>query len=678
MPVSLTVPQINSFEICRQLVLHSRPPRKRTMREFAEEEIVVPNGPYAGRRFRCKFQPYAGLLFDEIDSGRWKRFAIVGPTQTGKTLCAHVIPMLYYLFEWNETVIAGIPTKDIVQDKWKEDINPVLEKTRYRVQKPAKGRGSKGGEVLAVKFSSGATLRFMTGGGNDKARSAYTSRILCVTETDGMDEPGKTSREADKISQLEGRTKAFAGNARIFLECTASVEKGRIWQEYKNGSQSRIATPCSHCGQFVTLERENLVGWEGAESLLDARDQAAWECSECQTLWSESDRRQANQNAVLLHAGQEVVDGEIVGDLPRTNTLGFRWSAVNNLFATAGDVAMELWTASQAEDEENAEKKIRQFTFALPYEPPEFEQNQITAQYIRKRDTTARRGIIGDGVQYVTAAADIGQRMLHWLIISWDIDARGIIFDYGVIEIKSDSLGLEVATLVALREFRDQMLEGYPAINRNHNRIPDRVVIDSSWHETQGVVYAFIKETNAMEGHRNRFLPVKGYGETQDMGGRYNSPKALNNQVRHIGEEYHISWIKGKGIFLFVINSDHWKDFGQKRFLAPPGDSGSMILYRAGYQEHQAIAKHLTAEEKTSEFKPGHGMVTTWKRKRAANHWFDCYYMSCAAGHLCGVRLINSGLEQALEDEKTRLRANRIQRKITTPDGRAYLATDRR
>lgn len=38
-----------------------RAPRLRTMREFAEQEIVIPDGPFEGRRFRCDRLPYGCL-----------------------------------------------------------------------------------------------------------------------------------------------------------------------------------------------------------------------------------------------------------------------------------------------------------------------------------------------------------------------------------------------------------------------------------------------------------------------------------------------------------------------------------------------------------------------------------------------------------------------------------------
>ena len=46
----------------------------------------------------------------------------------------------------------------------------------------------------------------MSGGGSDKSRAGFTSRVVVITETDGLDETGGRSREADKVTQLEART----------------------------------------------------------------------------------------------------------------------------------------------------------------------------------------------------------------------------------------------------------------------------------------------------------------------------------------------------------------------------------------------------------------------------------------------------------------------------------------
>src|SRR6478736_6739591 len=65
-----------------------------------------------------------------------------------------------------------------------------------------------------------------------------------------------------------------------------------------------------------------------------------------------------------------------------------------------------------------------------------------------------------------------------------------------------------------------------------------------------------------------------------------------------------------------------------------------MTHYKASPQEHLALAKHLTAEQKVEEFVAGKGIVVRWERKRRQNHWFDALYNACAAEHLCGARLV--------------------------------------
>ena len=217
------------------------------MRSFACEEIVLPTGPCANFHFDVDTLPFSRLYLDALDSGRWSEVVTTGPQQCGKTLLGFVIPICYHLFEIVETIVVAVPALDGVSDKWNEDILPIIERTRYRDLLPLRGGGSRGGRVSAIRFRNGATLRWMTAGGGDKARASFTSRVLIVTETDGFDVASETSREATKIKQLEGRTKAYGSRRMIYKECTVSIKEGHTWERYMAGTQSRILTPCPHC-----------------------------------------------------------------------------------------------------------------------------------------------------------------------------------------------------------------------------------------------------------------------------------------------------------------------------------------------------------------------------------------------------------------------------------------------
>lgn len=547
---SPTHPTLNDM---RWFLRQARPRRMRSMRAFAEQEIIIPDGPFVGRRFRCDRQPYTGVWFDAVDSGQWCRYVATGPTQSGKTLACFVIPLLYHLFELEETVICGLPDMDMAADKLREDIMPAIEQSRYRDLMPARGGGSRGGRVESFQFKNGATLKFMSGGGGDRSRAGFTSRVVVITETDGMDQPGGSSRESDKITQLEARTRAYGSRKRIYMECTVSTEQGRTWQEYSNGTRSRLMLPCPGCKAWVCPEREDLSGWQNADSQAAARSAGAFSCPSCGEVWSNEQRIQANRQARILHGDQKIgAEGEIEGEAPATDTLGFRWSAINNLFLEPGDLAADEWRASRATDEENAEREMRQFVWCIPVLPSKWEETSLVVHELTARITDLPRGIIPATAQHISAAIDLGKRLAHWILVAWSPGACGHIVDYGRIEVPSDDIGVEKATLLALREFRDTVRNGWPVGTPEGQRQGPRLVWVDAGYMTS-VVYAFCREDS------ERFIPAVGRGAAQQHRQWYNRPTHTGSIVKQIGDGYHISLQPSERLHLVEMDADQWK-----------------------------------------------------------------------------------------------------------------------
>ena len=649
-----------------------RAPRLRTIREFAEQEIIIPDGPHEGRRFRVDRQPVHGLLFDQMDSGLWNRFDVTGCTQSGKTLSASVIPVLYHVFEIGETVIFGLPDMDMAGDKWREDLEPVIARSRYKDLIPTRGGGSRGGKVESIRFKNGATLKFMSGGGSDKSRAGFTARVLIITETDGMDESGGTSREADKITQMEGRTRAYASRRRIYMECTVSVTEGRTWREYMAGSASKIVLCCPHCAAWVSPEREHLTGWQDVENEIEAKDQSKLCCPACGESWTEADRTTANQGARLIHRGQEITTtGEITGPLPQTNTLGFRWSAANNLFVPMGDVAADEWRAGRAEDEENAEKEMTQFVWAVPHKPAMTDLTPVDAKNLRKRQLdTWPRGMVPADTEHLTIGIDIGKWLCHWSAVAWRPGAGSVVVDYGLLPVASDQLGEERAVLTALREFRDVIETGWTIHGAGETFTPEQVWVDSGY--VSSVIYEFCRESG------ERFRPVKGFGATQKSNYKtqYRRPQKSTQAIRFIGDNYHIVWLAKDRVFLVESNVDHWKTWTHRRLMTPLDEPGAMILFKAHPNEHMEFSKQVTAEKQVEEFVAGKGNVIRWERIRAKNHYFDTLCYASAAGSMCGVQLIRPK-EAVIAARQTSNNQQQDTNQFTDPDGRAFLITER-
>jgi phage terminase large subunit GpA-like protein len=622
-----------------------RTPKLRTMREFAEQEIVIPTGPYAGLKFNCARQPFTRLWFEAVDSGLWRRTATTGPSQTGKTFLAFVIPTLYHLFEVAETSIIGLPSLDIAGDKWTEDILPAIQASRYRELLPKSGPGSRGGRsnMASVRFNHGVTLRFMTGGGDDKSRAAFTSRVLLTTETDGLDLISEGSREADKVAQLEARTQAFGDRARIYHECTVSLEEGRIWQEVTKGTDSRIAIRCAHCRHHVTPEREHLIGWREAQDELEAGDKGHLVCPSCGSPWTEDERVAANHDCLLVHRGQEITpEGRITAPPPRTETLGFRWNSVNNLLVKTSAVAKKEWRASRSADEDNADKELNQFWWAKPYKPSAVSLTALDWQSIARRMTDDPRGRVPSGYGRITIGIDVGKYYLHWTAVAWGRHATPHVIEYGRREVATAELGEEKAILTALRDFRDSVaVDGWPA--DEGIRVPSMVAVDVGYH--QDVVLKFCEESANYQACKG--FGVKQIGNNRRVGEKTESGWSVVWVPTGAGYELvqHPAWRAR----MLQVKADHWKTWLHARIQTPVKQHGALTLHGGG--DHLGFAKHLTAEKKIEEFVPGKGLVVRWEQVNRNNHFLDSTALACAVAHAAGERLMGEPVEQGTTEE---------------------------
>jgi len=644
------------------------------MAQFAVDEIVLPSGPYSGHRFRLDRQPFTHLWFDQIDGGQFRRYVITGPSQSGKTLIGSAIPICYHLFEIGEWVVFGVPDFDMVRDKWESDLLPTIERTRYRELLPRGGGSSRGGATKAIRFGNGAILRFMTAGGRDKSRAAFPARVLVVTEVDGWLST-RTSLEPDKIKQLEARLRAYGERSRVYLECTVTIESGRIWSEYLAGTASRIACLCPHCRRRVFPEREHLYGWREANSVVEARQTAFFACPACGQAWSENDRRQANIDAILVHRGQEITeDGRVVGMMAPTDAFSFRWSAANNLFVTAGNLGADEWLGARSRDRDNAERELCQFIWCIPHELPEIDLDPLDSEEVAKRTTGLKKGIVPAGCVGISVGIDTGKRALHWTAIAWMMDGRGQIIDYGIQAVDAIRLGTRQALLLALGELQNYFTRGWQGEDGRVSE-PQQIWIDSGWHEHTDAVYEFcIKANSTTRLGQECYRPAKGYGEGERFAAHYLAPRQTKGDVCWVGREYHITRLKRARQLLVHINADHWKSELRQRLAIPPGEKLALVLYQsAGKLEHADWIDQVLAEEPKESLDSNNRPVVVWERIRRKNHFLDSSYYAVAAGDF----LLTIKKQHITRNQSEEQKREKQSGQFAALDGRPFLITER-
>jgi hypothetical protein len=637
------------------------------MRLFAEQSIIIPEGQYRGQRFRVHRQPFAGLLLDEMGSGRWQKMAITGCVQSGKTFTSLVIPLLYHLFEVREDVIVGVPKMEMAFDKWRKEFLPtILASPDFAKQLPDAGQGSKGGKFDSMRFKNGTWLKFMTGGGGDEMRSGYTTRVVVITEVDKMDEANEQSRETDPISQIEARTESYGDRAVSYKECTVSIEQGRIWQDYRNGSAARIVCQCPDCKAWITPEREHFLGISQAANAVQAGRLGYFACPACGVRITDDARRRMNQEARLIHRGQAIDDdGHIVGELPETDTLGFRWSAFNNLFWSSSHIAKQEWLSQHREDKEAGEREARQFRWVIPI--AEFDGDAINVQVedvVRRTVDNFPRGFVPTDSRWITIGVDVGKRECHWVAITWRRNHTGHVIDYGRFKVAADELGFRQAFADALVRFHASLGKIW-TVDRY-----TRAFVDSRWSTND--VYAAIDLLND-----RRWSPTVGMGAGHWRFKRYAHPqKLVANRITLIGEGYH-GKINEKHREVYNIDANHWKTRLQESLVLPYSSEtgqvtkGSVTLFAANADEHLEFAKHMASERQVVKFVPGEGMTQVWECPSGNNHWLDAVYLAMVAGARCGFRFADDDPPPAIEPQRPEPAV------ITTPDGREYLATER-
>lgn len=263
----------------------------------------------------------------------------------------------------------------------------------------------------------------------------------------------------------------------------------------------------------------------------------------------------------------------------------------------------------------------------------------------------------------ITAAIDIGKYYCHWVMIGWLNNAAGFVMDYGVLEVPGvsktvDKKAVELAIFNALMSWRNEMIEA--------KHVPDLILVDSGAY-TQ-TIYSFVKEVGG-----NPFIASKGTG---DKLFRHGTP----SDTRIVGQHWFGSFLSSERVWLYNLDTDHWKSWVHERFLTPTLDQnnrhrdGSLSIFVDDIdpRRHHSFSQHICAEVKCEIWEPGKGLKTYWDPVNRNNHWLDATYMACAAAAMMGIHI-------PLGDTriKPKQETAKPQPRLLGPGGQPYLVTER-
>lgn len=645
------------------MVVRVKPRIPKTHREFAEAYITMPsNGPRGGERFNADWQPVIRLLWEELDKEHWKELAATAPVQASKSFGALVVPTLRDVVELGYSPIVGVPEADMFADKWDKDFKPVFDSSPdLKWLTPSMGSGAKGGRVKdRVTLSNNVDIKVMSRGGQATNKAGYTSPRLRITEAAGFSQASKseTDNEADAYRQLVGRLGAFKLTDRrrfVAIEGTGTIEEDLPWRlrgadddDVVISTRSRLVSPCPHCEAWISPEREHLVGWQQAESMLQALESARFVCPCCGKEIDDEQRRKSMQDVRVVHYGQSIrADGVVEGPLPPTLRLWFRWSSWHNLLLDAGDTAVKEWEAAQipegTEDRENAERDLCQKSWAIPYKPTQVEAEPLKPKVLARRRSSWEKNILPPDTTHFTIGVDLGKWQSWWFAIAARESGEVVVPAYekfSVCTSREDEVDSHLKA--ALFELFDRFLQGFHQADHIERMLPESVWIDRGWKKD-----VVCEVVNAHGGIReNMFRASKGFGQTKrrrdkesTVGTQYRSPEKRTKLQIFRGNRWHGDLDTVDRIIKFNFDADYYKLRVQEWLRTQSGNKGALTFFRSSDSgEHTQVTQHLAAEQLLEVPEPGKGLVKKWVKK-GQNHYLDAAAEAVAALDYCGFKL---------------------------------------
>lgn len=422
----------------------------------------------------------------------------------------------------------------------------------------------------------GASVVTFVGSNSPANLASRPKRIVIQDEVDKFPQAGE--REASAVDLADQRTKSFAMPLRVKTS-TPTTESGPIWQEFLKGDQRQFWVPCHHCGEFITLEWEQ-VEWDagakvdGGWDLDRVRGSAVYKCQRCGGDIGDGEKSKAVRGGEWLASVRAAAPGHRSYHLPSWYA---PWPS-----STWGALAVKFLQCKQTWDLKGWDNGVRGLPSRQDGERMEWE---VLAA--RREAFDAR---IPERVLVLTCGVDVQDDRLEAEIVGWGAGEESWSVEYAVFH-------GDPARPYLWRDLDNWLLD------RDRGRAVDCTCVDSGGHYTSEV-YAFCKPRLGRRVYAVRGAPATG--------------KPLVSRPSRSN--------KGK-VPLFSIGTDTAKGLIYARF--------QIAEYGPGYchfpsDRDDEFFQQLCAEELRTRYVRGYER-REWFLTRRRNEALDCRVYATAA-----------------------------------------------
>jgi len=375
-------------------------------RRLTETGGAAEPGPWRNDRIPQLMGPMAAL----DDSHPAPLVIFVGALQIAKTEVG--LNWIFRMIHQAPTgILAAFPNEKTARKWIRTRVNSGIAETPVIRALVPLGRKVDSGNTLTEKHYPGGVL--YTGSANIPSDLAMISvpKVL-LEEVDRW--PQVLEGEGDPVELAKGRTAAFDGRVKVFVNSTPTTdEESRIWPMWLASTMEHWHVPCPHCNTMQVLSFDNLKWADGKPG------QAMLMCEECAALIEHRQKRD------MLAAGEWRAEHPELEEIAK----GFH---LNGLYTPLGLGRTWADHARAWEQARGNPAKVQVYYNTRRGEVVKSDKVKLEWEAVALRREPYKLRTIPPGILQLTAGADIQADRIEAGIVGWGREERAAVVDYAV------------------------------------------------------------------------------------------------------------------------------------------------------------------------------------------------------------------------------------------------------
>lgn len=567
-----------------------RPKEHMTISQWADKNMVLPEGSNESGRFNTDNVPYQRAIMDAITDPYVTDVAVMASAQVGKTtivLCG----IGYYTDHEPSEQLVVMPTLTLGEKFSKMRLAKLIRDVPVLREKinPAKTRDSD--NTIFLKSYPGGHI-VVAGANSAASLSSMPIRVVWMDETDRF--PESAGGEGNPIKLAEARSMTYWNKKRIKTSTPTIAGKSKIEEAYNAGSMEEWCVECPCCGTWQPYSFKRIVF-----------DTVSMVCINCGEEISEIDWKGSPHKWIAKHPERKKnrsfhLSGlispwmswqEIIEDFKQAQGRLEKYHDINDLKTFVNTKLGECWEETELDEGAVDEETLKDRAEYYPADIP-------------------------DGVLLLTASVDVQDNRFEIEVRGWarDYETWGIYKTelYGDLEKKEtwDELEEYLRTTFYFEDGRGLNIAA--------------IAIDTGGHHTNRT-YKWIK---AMKKKGKRVYGVKGYAQKEGIPLIYKRTKVDIKEKNRNGKEVVVD-----STTIFILGVDSGKeDITNRLKIEEPGEGYCHFPSNNGRGYDKAYYEGLTSEHKIDKIVRGK-MKKVWVKKAGVRNepldLFNYNYAAC-------------------------------------------------